>query len=72
MSKLAVLNELLVKYQQLNYHQNPQLLQRLRDVQNWQKQRIIQSHATEFKQKQNVLMAEYFMNRLYGGMILML
>ena len=67
MSKLAVLNELLVKYQQLNYHQNPQLLQRLLDVQSWQKQRIIRSHATEFKQKHNVLMAEYFMNRLYGG-----
>lgn len=67
MSKLAVLNELLVNYQHLNYHQNPQLLQRLRDVQNWQKQRIIRTHAQEFKQKSNVLMAEYFMNRLYGG-----
>ena len=67
MSKLAVLNDLLMTYQQLNYHQNPQLLQRLRDVQMWQKQRIIRSHAQEFQQKQNVLMSEYFMNRLYGG-----
>ena len=67
MSKLAVLNDLLMTYQQLNYHQNPQLLQRLRDVQMWQKQRIILSHAQEFQQKQNVLMSEYFMNRLYGG-----
>lgn len=67
MSKLAVLNDLFMTYQQLNYHHNPQLLQRLRDVQNWQKKRIIRSHAPQFKQKQNVLMAEYFMNRLYGG-----
>lgn len=67
MSKLAVLNELFTDYQQLNYHKNPQLLQRLRDVQNWQKQRIQRTHAKRFTEKQNVLMADYFMNRLYGG-----
>jgi hypothetical protein len=67
MSKLAVLNDLFTRYQQLNYHQNPQLLQRLRDVQQWQKQRIQRTHAQRFNEKQNILMAEYFMNRLYGG-----
>ena len=67
MSKLAALDELLELYYQFKYHKNPMLFQRLQDVQAWQKQRMQRTHATQFAEKHNVLMAEYFLNRLYGG-----
>jgi hypothetical protein len=67
MSKLAVLDQLLELYYQLNYHNHPVLQQRLADVQAWQKQRMQNTHAKQFAEKQNILMAEYFLNRLYGG-----
>ena len=67
MSKLAALDELLELYYQFKYHKNPVLFQRLQDVQAWQKQRMQRTHATQFAEKHNVLMAEYFLNRLYGG-----
>ncbi len=67
MSKLAILDDLLDLYYQLNYHKNPEIYQRLQDVQAWQKQRMQRTHLKAFAEKQNVLMAEYFLNRLYGG-----
>lgn len=67
MSKLAVLDDLLECYYQLNYHKQPELQQRLQDVQLWQKERMQRTHAKQFAEKQNVLMSEYFLNRLYGG-----
>jgi len=67
MSKLAILDDLLELYFQLNYHKNAQILQRLQDVQAWQKARMQRTHAAHFAEKQNTLMAEYFLNRLYGG-----
>jgi hypothetical protein len=67
MSKLAVLDELLELYYQLKYHKNPAIFQRLQDVQAWQKTRMQRTHAKQFAEKQNVLMSEYFLNRLYGG-----
>ncbi|SCC72501.1 FFLEELY motif protein [Acinetobacter albensis] len=67
MSKLAALDDLLALYYQLNYHQNPAIFQRLQDVQAWQKQRMQRTHAKIFAEKQNILMSEYFLNRLYGG-----
>ena len=67
MSKLAALDELLELYYQLNYHQNPDVFRRLQDVQAWQKQRMQNTHAQQFAEKQNILMSEYFLNRLYGG-----
>lgn len=67
MSKLAVLDDLLERYYQLNYHKNPVLLTRLQDVQAWQKTRMQRTHAKQFADKQNILMSEYFLNRLYGG-----
>ncbi len=67
MSKLAVLDDLLDLYYQLNYHKNPEIFQRLQDVQAWQKQRMQRTHAKQFAEKHNLLMAEYFINRLYGG-----
>ncbi len=36
-------------------------------MQTWQKQRIQRTHAKQFAEKQNILMSEYFLNRLYGG-----
>ncbi|HAA06567.1 MAG TPA: hypothetical protein DCD99_04490, partial [Acinetobacter schindleri] len=33
----------------------------------WQKERMQRTHAKQFAEKQNVLMSEYFLNRLYGG-----
>ncbi len=67
MSKLAVLDGLLERYYQLNYHKQPALQQRLQDVQLWQKERMQRTHAKQFAEKQHLLMAEYFLNRLYGG-----
>ena len=67
MSKLAALDDLLTLYYQLNYHQNPAIFQRLQDVQAWQKQRMQRTHTKNFAEKQNILMSEYFLNRLYGG-----
>ena len=67
MSKLAILDDLLDLYYQLNYHKNPEIYQRLQDVQAWQKQRMQCTHLKAFAEKQNILMAEYFLNRLYGG-----
>ena len=67
MSKLAALDDLLELYYQLNYHQNPEIFRRLQDVQAWQKQRMQSTHSKQFAEKQNVLMSEYFLNRLYGG-----
>lgn len=67
MSKLAALDDLLKLYYQLNYHQNPDIFRRLQEVQAWQKQRMQATHSKQFAEKQNVLMSEYFLNRLYGG-----
>ncbi len=67
MSKLAVLDELLELYYQLKYHKNQDIFYRLQDVQTWQKQRIQRTHAKQFAEKQNILMSEYFLSRLYGG-----
>lgn len=67
MSKLAALDQLLQQYKQLNYHQDPQLKQRLNEAQQWLKQRISQTHQQLFSEQKNQLMAQYFLNRLYGG-----
>ena len=67
MSKIAMLDDLITSYQQLNYHQNAVLAQRLRDVQLWQKQRIQHTHAQHFAQKNHQAMANYFLERLYGS-----
>ena len=65
MSKLAALDQLLEQYQQLSYHTDPILKNRLHEAQTWLKNRIQMTHQDLFNQ--NVLMAQYFINRLYGG-----
>ncbi|MFN3072100.1 FFLEELY motif protein [Acinetobacter sp. TY2] len=67
MSKLAALDQLLEQYQQLSYHTDPILKNRLHEAQTWLKTRIQMTHQDLFNQKENVLMAQYFLNRLYGG-----
>ena len=67
MSKLAAFDQLLLEYQSLACHQNPVLKQRLHDVQAWMKVRIAATHHDFFTQPDHVLMAQYFLNRLYGG-----
>lgn len=67
MSKLSGLNTLLVEYHQLQYHHDVTLRQRLQQVQAWQKMRMQHTHQAHFSAKNNQLMADYFLNRLYGG-----
>ncbi|BAP38951.1 MULTISPECIES: FFLEELY motif protein [Acinetobacter] len=67
MSKLAALDQLLEQYQQLSYHTDPILEKRLHEAQDWLKMRIEKTHHALFNQKENQLMAKYFINRLYGG-----
>lgn len=67
MSKLAHLDDLLAEYHQLAYHGNPQLFQKLQQVQAWQKARIQRTHQAHFAEPSHHLMAQYFLNRLYGG-----
>ena len=67
MSKLAALDQLLEQYQQLSYHTDPILEKRLHEAQDWLKVRIQTTHHDLFNQKENQLMAKYFINRLYGG-----
>lgn len=67
MSKLAALDDLLAQYKQFNYHQNPVLKKRLNEAQHWLKGRIQDTHQQLFNEPKNQLMAQYFINRLYGG-----
>ncbi|WP_408068935.1 FFLEELY motif protein, partial [Acinetobacter baumannii] len=67
MSKLAAFDELLQQYKTFNYHDNPVLAQRLQDVQTWLKERMKETHHDFFNLPEHKLMAQYFLNRLYGG-----
>lgn len=67
MSKLAALDQLLEQYKQLSYHSDPVLKHRLHEAQNWLKNRIQKTHQDLFNEPKHLLMAHYFINRLYGG-----
>lgn len=67
MSKLAPLDDLVQQYKQLDYHKNPVLKKRLHEAQQWLKDRIQVTHNDLFNEAKNQLMAQYFLNRLYGG-----
>ncbi|WP_130803615.1 FFLEELY motif protein [Acinetobacter ihumii] len=67
MSKLAPFDDLLQQYNAFEYHHDATLKQRLHDAQDWLKQRIKHTHQDYFNQPENQLMAQYFLNRLYGG-----
>jgi len=67
MSKFDALQQQLEVFHAMDFHQDPILAKRLNDVQTWQKERMKKTHHDFFAQKNNQLMADYFMNRLYGG-----
>lgn len=67
MSALSDLQTHLEHYRQLPYHNDPALSKKLDEVQTWQRSRIQQSHQALFNQPENQLMADYFVNKLYGG-----
>lgn len=67
MSKLAPFDDLLKQYYALQYHQDPLILDRLNDAHIWLKERMKRTHSVLFNQPQYHLMAQYFLNRLYGG-----
>lgn len=67
MSKFDALQQQLQVFHALEFHQNPVLASRLNDVQAWQKQRMQRTHQEFFAVPEHQLMAQYFLNRLYGG-----
>lgn len=52
---------------QLPYHDDAALKQKLTEVQAWQRARIEKTHADVFEQPKNRPMADYFLTQLYGG-----
>lgn len=67
MSKFDFIGKQLDLYDGLESHHHPILAQRLSDVQNWQKQRMQHTHQDFFAKPNHQLMANYFLNRLYGA-----
>lgn len=67
MSAFDPMHALLARYRALEHHHNPQRAARLADVQQWQKARLQYTHAALFAQPEHHLIAQYFMNRIYGG-----
>lgn len=66
-NSLAQLEYILQKYWQLPYHNDANLAEKLRQVQDFQRIRVYDSHKALFELPQNQKMADYFVNRLYGG-----
>lgn len=67
MSTFDALTSQLARYRALEHHQNPALAAQLAAVQAWQKTRMQHTHRALFSQPEHQLMADYFLNRLYGG-----
>ena len=67
MSKFDFLQQQLSDYQNLQYHQDQQLADKLQQVQVWQKDRMQRTHADFFAKEEHQPMAHYFLNRLYGA-----
>ena len=67
MSAFDPLKSQLARYHALAHHQDPALAVQLMAVQAWQKERMQQTHRVLFARPKHQLMADYFLNRLYGG-----
>lgn len=67
MSKFDPLQQQLNVFHDLAFHQDARLAKRLAEVQAWQKQRMVKTHADFFAVPEHYLMSQYFLNRLYGG-----
>lgn len=66
-SPLTQLQQSLNHYWQLPFHSDINLEQKLQQVQDWQRNRINQTHSELFSLPQNKAMADYFVNDLYAG-----
>ncbi len=67
MTAFSELQQHLTRYWSLPYHDDETLNQALIEVQRWQRLRIQRTHKELFSQPNNRLMADYFLNQLYGG-----
>ncbi len=67
MSALSELQHHLARFWELPHHDNDALKDKLVEVQVWQRARIEDTHADVFNKPKNTLMADYFLNQLYGG-----
>ena len=67
MASLSDLQHHLAHFWQLPHHDDAALKDKLVEVQDWQRARIEQTHADVFEKPKNKLMADYFLNQLYGG-----
>lgn len=67
MSELSVLEDHLQRYWQMDHHRKPLIASSLAAVQAWQKKRMQHTHAELFGKPEYQKLAEYFLNRLYGG-----
>ena len=67
MSKFDFIAQQLHAYESMAFHHHHQLAQQLKAVQQWQKIRLQQTHAQLFDHPKHQLIAQYFLNRLYGA-----
>lgn len=67
MSVLTSLKQDLAKFRQLPYHNDPTLATLLSQVQQWQRERLRHTHADLFSESKHRAMADFLINKLYGG-----
>ncbi len=67
MTAFSELQQHLTRYWALPYHEDEHLNRALNEVQTWQRLRIQRTHKELFSQPNHKLMADYFLNQLYGG-----
>jgi len=67
MAALTELQQHITHYWSLPYHQDEALNIKLNEVQAWQRDRLRNTHRQMFEQPKNKPMANYFLNKLYGG-----
>lgn len=67
MTNLHDLQEKLDDFWQLPHHHDTTLAEILREVQHWQRQRILQTHQDLLSNPKYQAMGEFLINQLYGG-----
>ncbi|WP_299068296.1 hypothetical protein [uncultured Psychrobacter sp.] len=67
MTAFSELQQHLIRYWELPYHEDETLNRALNEVQTLQRLRIQRTHEELFSQPNNQLMANYFLTQLYGG-----
>lgn len=66
MSSVVALSKQLLRYQQLEFHRHQAIADYLKQVQNWQHQRMLQMHESLFSTSKNQSMADFLLSRLYN------